>query len=125
MNSPIHRINAAFGVSSAFVPYRPDYDTLLGMMITKYPTFIFNNSRSYTLKQDIGHIFTAKSYGQYLVAYVFKYTTETNVRMDIISKSNGFDTYATITLSTDNSNTITLTSKSSNTWFVTNMISLG
>ena len=25
MNSPVHRINAAFGVSKAFVPYRPDY----------------------------------------------------------------------------------------------------
>jgi len=94
-------------------------------MITKYPTYTFNNSRTYTLKQNVSHIFTARSYGQYIVAYVFKYDAETAVRMDIISKSDDFDTYATITLSTDNSKTITLTSKSSNFWFITNMISLG
>jgi len=115
---------AAFGVSSAFVPYRPDYDTLLGMLVTKYPTYVSNTTNTYKIQNSHNHLLMVRSYNEWETACVLKYDNDSKVYCSVLNKSADFDTYVTITASTDNSGELTITSKSTVYWFVANLIGL-
>ena len=116
---------AAFGVSQKFEPYRPDYDTLLGMLITKYPRHVANSARTYTIKMSVAHLLHIQSYDNYMTGIVFTYDQEQKVRFIQLAKSEPFDQYFTVAFSTDGSRTITITPTNTSYWFVSNMISLG
>ena len=122
---PMVCTKAAFGVSQKFTPYRPDYDTLLGMMITKYPKYVSNSAKTYTIKMSVAHLLHIQSYDNYMTGIVFTYDQEQKVRFIQLAKSEPFDQYFTVTFSTDGSRTITITPTNTSYWFVSNMISLG
>lgn len=112
-------------MSQKFVPYRPDYDTLLDtMMITRYPTYVSNTTKTYKLQNSRNHLLMVRFYSQWEAACVLKYDNDPKVYCNILNKSTDFETYITITASEDGSGELTITSKSTNFWFVANLISL-
>lgn len=114
--SVAHRINAAFGVSQKFVPYRKGYASV-------YDSHTFNTSNSYTLdSKGVGHILTISSFAHFYIGYVIQYTNEDYLRIIEIFKTTDFDNVATISSS---SNVLTITAASSAHWLVTNLIKLG
>ena len=99
--SVIHRINAAFGVSSKFVPYRPPYDDLISKGLTKteqgVTTFtIDRDTHPYLLVIFRQISQTECEYKHYIV---IKYSNATNVFLTLLSKSADADTHIQVTSS--------------------------
>lgn len=107
----LHRINAAFGVSPKFVPYRPSYDELM----PKGKRIVATGSSSFTIEGTTHLVsiwvqITSNSF-EYANYIMIKYTSANNVNLALLSKSTNADTYITVTTSGD-----TVTVDTSDKW---------
>ena len=116
MVSVVHRINAAFGVSQKFVPYRLPYDKLTGLVYSNTT----QTSSSYTLSDDRMYFINVVSYSVFYSALLFKYNS-TNIYIYMLNSTNNYTDVFNITTS---GNTVTITAVD-NKWHVCRINKLG